>query len=144
MSRLASLGSIGLLACSCLAWAQASEPCAPKYDNRNMIDYGPLVLRSLSGIAIDPNNARVPGVCIGIFTETAHELVNTTVTDEGGKFSIPSLKPGRYRLVARIDSLCVANIPIRVVRFPRGGVSRKIVIHEKPCGIDFTSYGSYK
>jgi hypothetical protein len=125
---------------------QAQEPtgkCAPTYQNHNMIDYGPLVFRNLSGRAIDPSSAEVPGACLGLFTEDGHRLVAVTETDQDGNFAFATVEPGRYRLVARYDSLCTANIPLKIVRWPRGR-QRELVLHMKGRGIDQCSYGDYK
>lgn len=127
--------------------SQAQEPagkCTPTYQNHNMIDYGPLVLRSLSGHAIDPSSVQVPGGCIGLFTNDGHRLVAAAETDPDGNFNFPAVAPGKYRLVAQCYGFCVANVPLKIVRWPRGGRHRVLVLHMKVGGVDSCSYGGYK
>jgi hypothetical protein len=109
-----------------------------------MIDYGPLVFRSLSGRALDPSSVQVPGGCIGLFTEDDHRLVGATETDQSGNYTFPAVTPGKYRLVVSCDGLCVANVPLRIVRWPRGGLYRKLILHMGAGAIDSCSYGSYR
>ena len=56
------------------------------------------------------------GACISLFSETKHEWIKTIVADAEGKFRFESVKPGRYRLIARAPSQCPANIPIVVIK----------------------------
>jgi hypothetical protein len=127
--------------------SNAQEPegkCNPSYQNHNMIDYGPLVLRNLSGQAIDPTSAEVRGGCLGLFSEEGHRLIAATEADQNGNFAFPQMAPGRYRLVADCAGFCVANVPLRIVRWPRGRSHRKLVLHMKMAAIDACSYGDYK
>ena len=48
----------------------------------------------LGGIVTDPSGALVPGVSITA-TNTATGVLTTTVTNESGVYSFPSLQPGR-------------------------------------------------
>ena len=118
------------------------KTCAVTYRDRNMIDYGPLVFRNLSGYAIDPSSVRMAGGCIGLFTENDHRLVATAQPDESGNFAFAKVAPGRYKLVADFPGFCAANVPLKIVRWPRGRA--KLVVHMKPGAIDVCSYGDYK
>jgi hypothetical protein len=109
-----------------------------------MIDYGPLVLRTLSGRVIDPYSVQIPRGCLGLFAEDSRQLIATIVADQDGKFEFPSIAPGRYRLVAHFDGFCIANVPLRIVRWPRGGSHRTLVLHMKLGAIDVCSYAAYK
>ncbi len=71
-----------------------SSPCIVEYEHHNQV--------------------AIPKVCVAVFTE--HKLVDTTESDAGGKFSLQNVPPGRYRLVAKADPLCVANVPLLVVK----------------------------
>ena len=56
----------------------------------------------LGGIVTDPSGALVPGVTITV-TNTDTGVVTTTVTNESGAYSFPSLQPGRaYRITASL------------------------------------------
>lgn len=122
---------------------ESAGKCTPTYQNHNMIDYGPLVFRNLSGRAIDPSSGELPGACLGLFAEDGQRLVAVTETDPKGNFALTAIPPGRYRLVAQCDPLCAANIPLKIVRWPRGR-ERELVLHMKVRGIDQCSYGDYK
>ena len=56
----------------------------------------------LAGIVTDPSGALVPGVTITV-TNTDTGVVTTTLTNEAGAYSFPSLQPGRaYRIGASL------------------------------------------
>ena len=124
--------------------AQESFKCFSEYQNHNMVDYGPLVFRHLSGRAIDPASVEIPGVCVGIFTEREHRLIATAVSDQDGKFALPAIPAGRYRLVAIFPGFCAANVPVKIVRWPRGDSKSRLVLHTVLPAIDACSYGDYK
>lgn len=126
------------------AQAQDAVKCSVQYENRNQIDYGPLVFRRVSGHVVDRHSVQMRGGCMGIFAEENHKLIASTMADETSNFSLPTVPPGRYRLVARFDGLCAANVPLRIVRWPRGQVKRELVLHITATGIDICSYGAYK
>ncbi len=108
-----------------------------EYENHNQIDYGPLVIRDVMGTVTD--SQPVPKACIGVFTGTDHKLVTTTESDEDGRFSLPDLSPGRYRLVVKADPLCAANVSIEVVKHQKK--NKVLQVHMKPRGLDSCSYG---
>ncbi len=72
-----------------------AEKCDPTYQNHNMVDYGPLLLRTLSGYDIDPYSVRTAGGCIALFTEGDHRLVATTQADQDGNFTFGEIGTGR-------------------------------------------------
>jgi hypothetical protein len=56
----------------------------------------------LAGIVTDPSGALVPGVTITV-TNTDTGVVTTTLTNEAGAYSFPSLQPGKaYRVTASL------------------------------------------
>jgi hypothetical protein len=130
-----------LLACLPLASQQGKtqSTCAVEYENHNQIDYGPLTIQELKGTVTDPQKAAMPKVCLAVFTEQGHKLVAVTETDGDGTFSFQSLPPGRYRLIAKAEPLCAANVPLRVVR----RLTRKqvLLVHMEPRGLDTCSHG---
>jgi hypothetical protein len=130
-----------------VAWvspAQGStEKCAPVYQNHNMVDYGPLAFRRLSGYDVDPYSVRMVGGCIALFTEGDHRLVAITEADQDGKFAFGKIPTGRYRLVVDFRGFCVANVPLRIVRWPHAE-RRKLVLHMALGAIDTCSHGDYK
>jgi hypothetical protein len=128
------------------SFCPAQEPagkCAPAYQNNNNIDYGPRVFRTVSGHAIDPFSARMSGGCVGLFAEKDHRLVATTTTDQDGSFAFATIAPGRYRLIVDFRGFCAANVPLRIVRWPRGW-HRTLVVHMSVGHIDSCSVGDYK
>ena len=130
------------------------EPCKPplQYENRNQVDYGPLSVRVVSGRVSaqvgDPVHELNPvrEACLSLFTEQEHRFLASVVSDEKGNFTFNSIHPGRYRLIVQAHPLCVANVPLRVVSWPRGGffTGKRLVIHMRPAGIDRCSHGDYK
>jgi hypothetical protein len=150
---LLMLAAITLLPTDLLA-QEMREPCKPpmEYENRNQADYGPLSVPVVSGRVLaevgDPARdiGPVPGACLSLFTEREHRFVASAVSDENGHFAFKSIRSGRYRLVVRAHPLCVANVPLRVVSWPRGGLftGKRLVIHLRPAGIDRCSHGDYK
>jgi hypothetical protein len=121
--------------------AQSSD--VPRYENHNMIDYGPLVFRSVGGVVVDSAGVVVPGATIGVFTDVDHKLVTKTTTDARGSFTLQHISSGRYRLVAHFNGFCPANVPVRIVSWPHGGIGRRLVIHAVAGAIDTCSYGAY-
>jgi len=120
------------------------------YGNRNQVDAKRSTVGRLSGRAIsevgDPAKEIGPvPVCLGVFTEKDHRLVASAVADEEGRFHFASIPLGRFRLVVRdpLNLYCLANMPLHVVKWPRGK-AKPLVIHMRPSGIDDCSYGDFK
>lgn len=144
---LVLLGLFISAAAPCVAQQTDESPCPSStvYENHNQIDYGPLKVRTVRGMGIvevgdktQPGRA-VPGACLSLFTEKEHRLVASVVTDSKGRFQFDAVPPGRYRLVARADAFCIANVPLEVVRSSRK--KAEIFVHFRPAGIDTCSYG---
>ena len=137
------LGSI------CRAQQQAVTcPVIIEYGNRNQVETKRSTLNALKGrvMAEVGNPAKEFGpvpACLGLFSEDDHRLVASTVADENGHYQFKTVPPGLYRLVVRDPQnvFCVANMPLRIVRFSR---ARTLVIHMRPTGIDDCSYGDFK
>jgi hypothetical protein len=96
-------------------------PEAKIYVNRNQIDYGPLRLPHIKGKGVVNRDSKfagqpVGGACLSLFTENTHKWIETQIADSEGKFIFGSIKPGRYRLIARGPSLCPANIPLIIIK----------------------------
>lgn len=136
--------------------AQEVEPCKDlKYENKNQVNPGPLSVSNASGRVIVEvgelgGSAREIGpvteACLGLFTEKEHQLLATAVVDGEGRFAFDAVPEGKYRLVVRAGPLCVANVPLRIIRGKRGkgGNGKQIVVHMRPAGIDSCSYADYK
>ena len=124
---------------------QLSEDCKTKitYENRNQIEYQPLSISTIAGVALDKDKVPVPVVCLGLFTESDHRLVASTVTDGKGNFEFSQVAPGRYRLVAKYNGFCPANISLRLVRRSSKSQRRveRLVLHMQLAGVDSCSYG---
>lgn len=135
--------------------AQQSKPCniTMVYDNHNQVDPSRFSVTRVSGLVISEvgrDQAKeigpLPGACVGLFTEQDHRLVATTVTDQEGRFQFSTISSGEYRLVVQAKPLCLANLPLRVLRHSHSAASkqRHLIIHMRPAGIDDCSYGEYK
>ncbi len=121
-----------------------------EYGNRNQTDYGPYSVRSISGVVISEIGTPAKRVgpipaCLGLFTEDRHILVASASADPEGRFRFGSTPAGNYRLVVRDrqNAFCIANVPLRVVRWP-SGTTKPLTIHMRPVGIDDCSYGAFK
>jgi hypothetical protein len=127
----------------CFAQNSDGSKCSTVYENHNQIDYGPLKVHDVEGTSlIQVGNQAQPGAagaCFVLFTEKDHKLVANVEADANGRFVAKDIAPGRYRLVARAEGLCPANIPLEVVRSSRR--QREILVHFLPAGIDTCSYG---
>jgi hypothetical protein len=110
------------------------------YENHNQIDSKAVALRAVTGKAHDEQGVMIPNVSLGLFTEKDHRLVMITWSATDGAFQFASVTPGRYRLVAKYDGLCPANVPIRVTRL--SSADRGVDLHMMPRGIDTCSYGA--
>jgi hypothetical protein len=129
----------------CLAQQSGdSSQCSTAYENHNQIDYGPLKVRVVKGTSViqvgTQKQSAVTEACFILFTEKDHKLVASVKADSDGRFELKDVAPGRYRLVARAEGLCTANIPLAVVKPPRRKKT-EILVHFRPAGIDTCSYG---
>lgn len=146
-SVFALLGLALLAVMPSMAGQKGDDPCPSSsvYENHNQVDYGPLKVRIVLGTGVaeigDKTQPRkiVPGACLNLFTEKEHKLVASVTADSEGRFIFAAISPGRYRLVARADAFCIANIPLEVVKSSRK--KTEILVHFRPPGIDTCSYG---
>jgi hypothetical protein len=134
-----------------LVSAQTPKCKSPiEYGNRNQVNPTRSTVRGLSGRVIsevgDPAREIGPvPACLGLFTETDHRLVASAVANQEGRFRFGVVRSGRFRLVVRdpLNSFCLANMPLHVVKWPRRK-TKPLVIHMRPAGIDDCSYGDFK
>jgi hypothetical protein len=132
--------SAAALSFGVLATAQDSHrPCEDlSYENRNQVDYGPVVLKQVRGLAKDLDGVPVPNVCVGVFNELDHKLVAATQTDTKGWFELKAIPDGDYRIVAKCEAFCPANARVRIKA--RSRTRKALSIHFRPFGIDTCSY----
>lgn len=108
-----------------------------KYKNKNQVNPSPLSLSTVSGrVIVEAGESTreigpVTEACLGLFAEKDHRLVATTVVDNKGRFTFDAVPAGKYRLVVRAAPLCVANVPLRIIRGKRGKEAdgKHIVVH---------------
>jgi hypothetical protein len=131
--RLTQFLLVALLSALSLPGAERCRNMA--YQDRNQVDYGPLLVRQVRGKAIDPSGVPVPGVCVGLFKESDHSLVTSTATSANGEFTLKNAPRGEYRLVAQYPAFGTANARVRIGRGAKG-----VVLRMRPSGIDTTSY----
>lgn len=116
-----------------------------KYENRNQSDPKPLVINEAIGdVTVQggkPVNDLGPasGACLGIFTEKEHKLVATATTDREGRFKFNSVTPGEYRIVARYETFCIANIPL-IITAKASPKHKRLTLHMRPVSLDECSY----
>jgi hypothetical protein len=124
------------------ASAQAAPAVTSTYEDHNVADPRPLDVNTVAGSIHDPGKLTFSGALIMIFTELDHTLVASTKSDSNGRFEFAKIKPGLYRLVAKVDALCPANVPLKVTNSPLA--HHKIQITMQPQDIDTCSYGTTK
>ena len=122
--------------------AVAQSPVVPKYVNENPKDPAPLKMRELQGTVRGLGGEPMPRAMVSLFTEDTHTLVGSETTDRDGKFKFEKVQKGAYRVVARVEGLCAANIPIII----EGGFlgHKKLEITMRAKDIDTCSYGMAK
>jgi hypothetical protein len=156
MGTMLAMASCILLV-SLISAQQKTRPCdsSIKYESRNQVDPPALSVSMVSGRVIDEVGelgesvkeiGPVAGACLGLFTEKEHQLKATTVADDEGRFTFEMVRSGKYRLVVHAGPLCVANVPLRVIRMKRGAnaVQRQVVVHMRAAGYDSCSYAEYR
>ena len=134
---------VGLIAASALGSAGVSQnPVVPKYVNENSKDPAPLKLRELQGIVRGLGGDPMARAMVSLFTEDTHTLVGSETTDMNGKFKFERVAKGPYRIVAQVEGLCPANIPVIL----EGGLlgHKKLEITMRAKDIDTCSYGMAK
>ena len=141
ISKATSLEFVTVFLAIVLAMGTASTCVAQStYENHNQIDYGPLALSQIAGIAKDQNGVVISQVTMGLFTEKEHALLAIAQTDPDGKFSFKQVAADHHRLVAKSEAFCTANVPI-VIKRTKG--SRSLLdLHMIVGGIDKCSWGS--
>ena len=132
------------------AMPQQQNVCSDaSYEDHNQGDYKPLKLATLQGrgvIEIKDNvvkpNETVPGACLSLFT-LDQKFVRSVKADAAGEFKFENVAPGRYRLIARAQGFCTANIPINLVKASSMSKLREneIIVHYRLTGIDTCSWG---
>lgn len=121
--------------------AQA-QTTAAAYVNENGTDPAPLHLRQLEGKVVGLGGDPMPRAELALFTENGHSLVATATSDREGKFRFDKVEKGLYRIVARIEGLCPANVPVKLESSLLG--KRKMIITMRPKDLDTCSYGVAK
>ena len=93
----------------------AGQDCGSmEYRNQNQVELRSIELSRIEGVVQDEQCCPIPGVCIGVFSETDRRLVASTASDENGLFRIGPVPGGDYRLVATYPEFCAANTGIQL------------------------------
>jgi len=103
---------------------------------------------SLTGIVVDPSNARLPGTTVTIRNESTGET-REAITDSDGRFNFSQLLPGRYELNAelsgfrryrQVDLTLRANQAAEVtIPLSVGGIAEEVVVTAPPVTLDTRS-----
>jgi hypothetical protein len=145
MTKIMILAMGGLavfLAASAAGSGQTAPATTPAYVDENQPDPAPLKLRDVDGSVRGLGGDGMSRASVSLFTEAGHALIGTVVSDKDGKFRFGKVDKGLYRIVARVEGLCTANIPILVESSLLA--HRKVVITMRPKDIDTCSYGMAK
>lgn len=122
---------------------QAQAAAAPAvYVDENGTDPAPLNLRELEGRVVDLGGEAMPQTQVALFTEDGHTLVAAVKSDRDGKFHFVKIEKGLYRVVARVEGLCPANVPVRIESSLLA--KHKLIITMRPKDPDTCSYGVAK
>ena len=111
---LLTIGLMSLLAAASARAAQDAAAATPAYADENQTDPAPLRLNAVEGAVRGLGGAPMSRASVSLFAENGHALVATAMTGKDGKFHFEKIDKGFYRIVARVDGLCTANIPIEV------------------------------
>ncbi len=122
--------------------ATGTAAAAATYVDENQTDPAPLKLRDVDGVVRGLGGDAMSRLEVSLFTEQGHALIGSVVSDRDGKFRFGKVDKGLYRIIARTDGLCTANIPILVESSLLA--HRKVVITMRPKDIDTCSYGMAK
>jgi hypothetical protein len=135
--------AIGLAVLAATPARAAQELAAPAtYVDENTPDPPPLKLSGVEGTVLGLGGDAMPRVSVSLFTEVGHTLLTTVITDKDGKFRFSKVEKGLYRVVAKIQGLCPANIPVKV---EAGFLAHHhLEITMQPKDIDTCSYGLAK
>ena len=134
---------IGLAALAATPARAAQDLAAPvTYVDENTPDPPPLKLSGVEGTVRGLGGDAMSRVSVSLFTEVGHTLLTTVITDKDGKFRFVKVEKGLYRVVAKIQGLCPANIPVKV----ESGLlaHHRLEITMQPKDIDTCSYGMAK
>ena len=135
-------GVCGLLATGMGVRGQAAAPDATAaYVDENPTPPKVLKLDGLEGIVRGLGGDALPMAKVALFSEDGHALVASAVTDKDGKFRF-KVDKGLYRVVARVEGLCPANVPVKVESSVLA--KHKLVITMVAKDIDTCSYGTAK
>jgi hypothetical protein len=141
-SFLLMIAVLGLLAAGPARAGQAAPADAGAYVDENSSDPAPLKLDNVVGRVRGLGGDAMSGAKVSLFTEQGHSLVATVITDKDGKFKFAKVDKGLYRVIARVEGLCPANIPIRIDSSILE--HRKLEITMQAKDIDTCSYGMAK
>ena len=132
----------------CSEQTSDDSECSTVYENHNQIDYGRVKVNVVQGGSRAEVGDQIfpwaPGACLVLFTEKDHKLVSSIKAGQYGDFDFGDVAPGRYRLIARAEGFCTANIPIRVVKsthIGKLGFKLGILVYFLPKGMARCSYG---
>ena len=121
---------------------QSAAVPVPVYVDENQTDPPPLKLDGLAGKVQVLGGDPMPRAVVSLFTEETHTLVASVNSDKDGKFKFDKVGKGLYRVIARIDGLCTANIPVKIESSLLA--DRRLIVTMRPKDIDTCSYGMAK
>jgi hypothetical protein len=142
MTLLLAMGLVGVFAAAPALVAQAVSATAAAYADENQVDPAPLKLAGVEGRVRGLGGDNMSRASVSLFTEEGHALIATVVSDKDGKFRFDKVGKGLYRVVARVEGLCTANIPILVESSILA--RHRLEITMQPKDVDKCSYGMAK
>jgi len=129
---------LAVMGCATSCLGQKASSCHIEYENQNQVDYASPSRIGVVGVVTDNASSPIANACIAVFTETGHRFVLGRKSGATGKFQLPLLPDGAYRLVVSSEGFGVANMKFRKVSETYGDTV--LHVHMLARAIDVTSY----
>jgi hypothetical protein len=126
------------MGCAAGCLAQKASSCQIEYENQNQVDYVAPSRVGVVGVVTNKTSTPVATACVAVFTEDGHRFVLGRKSGATGKFQLPLLREGAYRLVIKAEGFGVANVKFRIV--PETFADSVLHAHMLARAIDVTSY----
>jgi Carboxypeptidase regulatory-like domain len=117
---------------------QKPASCHTNYEDQNQADYESRPVVGVSGFVTDSTSGPIPYACVAVFTEEGHRFVLGRESDSRGRFHLPLLQNGAYRLQVTFPGFGIANMKFQKVYETRADPI--FHVHMVVRAIDVTSY----
>jgi len=126
------------MGCAAVCLGQKTASCHIEYENQNQVDYESPGRVGVVGVVTDKAAAPVANACVAVFTERGHHFVLGRKSAATGKFFLPLLPEGAYRLVVKGEGFGVANM--KFTKVSETYADSVLHVHMLARAVDVTSY----